>query len=297
MKRTVILITLLCYSAFFFAQDINQVVTNEKGTKMLISKVDKKGLIQAPFADWFNKNYEAYLENDKVIKALKENIGDYEIKAFFGSWCGDSRRELPKFYKVLDAVKFPKNQLEVIALDRESDAYKQSPTHEEKGLNVHRVPTFIFYKDGKEVNRIVESPKETLERDILKIVTNQKYTPNYNGVLYVNNLFKNKTLDQLKTEKHKLANTLSDYVEGRWELNTYGYVLLSAKELDKSIFVFTLNTILYPNKYNVYDSLGEALYTDGKFNEATKQFHKVLSLNPEHKNAKAMLKKMESEVN
>ena len=71
-----------------------------------------------------------------------------------------------------------------------------------------------------EVNRIVESPKETLERDMLNIINQQKYVPNYEGVLYLNNLFMNKTFDELNSEKHKLADILSDYVEGRWELNT-----------------------------------------------------------------------------
>lgn len=297
MKRTVIIIISVLINAPFFAQDINQVITNEKGAKILISKVNKKGLIQAPFSDWFNKNYDNYLENEKVVNAIQENINDYEIKAFFGSWCGDSKRQLPRFYKILETAEFPKDQLEVIALDRKSDAYKQSPNGEEQGLNIHRVPTFIFYKDGKEVNRIVERPKETIERDILTIINNQKYTPNYRGVQYLNRLFKHKTLDELKLEKLEIVNVLTDYVEGRGELNTYGYVLLSAKEYDKSIFVFTLNVMLYPNKYNVYDSLGDAYYTEKEFNEATKQYYKVLSLNPTHKNAKTMINKMAGLVN
>ena len=69
----------------------------------------------------------------------------------------------------IEAANFPQDQLEVIAVDNDRDSYKQSPTAEEKGLNIHRVPTFIFYKDGNEVNRIVESPVETFERDILAI--------------------------------------------------------------------------------------------------------------------------------
>jgi hypothetical protein len=32
------------------------------------------------------------------------------------------------------------------------------------------VPTIIFYENGKELGRIVESPEKTLETDILKIL-------------------------------------------------------------------------------------------------------------------------------
>jgi len=70
-------------------------------------------------------------------------------------------------------------QLEIIALDYRKGHYKTSPTGEEKGLNIIKVPTIIFLKDGKEVNRIVESPLETLEQDIAQIVFKKDYVPNY----------------------------------------------------------------------------------------------------------------------
>lgn len=40
--------------------------------------------------------------------------------------------------------------------------YKESLQHEKKGLNIVRVPTFVIFKDGKEVNRIIERPIKTL---------------------------------------------------------------------------------------------------------------------------------------
>jgi len=185
MKRTVFLsITLFCIT-FTFSQSLNTVVTDARGSKKLLGQVNKKGLAQAPFKDWFDKNYGSYLENGKVIKALKTNLKDYKIKAFFGSWCGDSKRELPRLYKILEDANYPMSQLEVIGVDRTAEAYKKAPNGEEKGLNIHKVPTFIFYKDGKEVNRIVESPVETLERDMLKITSNKRYLPNYASVDYV----------------------------------------------------------------------------------------------------------------
>ena len=51
----------------------------------------------------------------------------------------------------------------------------------EKGYNVLRVPTFIFYKDGKEIGRFVEHTVNdaTLEHDILQIVSEKGYKHAY----------------------------------------------------------------------------------------------------------------------
>ncbi len=46
-------------------------------------------------------------------------------------------------------------------------------------------------------------------------------------------------------------------------LNTLGYALLEKKDYPKAIAVFRLNTELYPNSPNTFDSLGEALEASG----------------------------------
>jgi hypothetical protein len=81
--------------------------------------------------------------------------------------------------KILKALKFPMDQLQLVALDRRKDLYKTSPNGEEKGLNIIKVPTLIFIKKGKEVNRIVESPIGSLESDMASILTSKAYVPNY----------------------------------------------------------------------------------------------------------------------
>ena len=215
---------------------------------------------------------------------------------FLGTWCGDSKKEIPRFYKVLETTKFPENQLQVIAVNRTKDAYKQSPNHEEKGLNIHRVPTFIFYKNGKEVNRIVEHPKETLERDMLNIVTKNKYTPNYVAANYMHYLLNTKPMDSLKSQELNLASRLAEFVKGSRELNTFGYSLLRSNQTDKALFVFNLNTKIFPYKYNVYDSLGEAYFEIKNFTEALKNYYKVLSLKPDDKNAVSMIDNIKSEI-
>ena len=50
------------------------------------------------------------------------------------------------------------------------DEDKHAEGNETAGLKIEYVPTIIFYKDGNELGRIVESPEDTLEKDMIKIL-------------------------------------------------------------------------------------------------------------------------------
>jgi thiol-disulfide isomerase/thioredoxin len=92
-----------------------------------------------------------------------------------GTWCSDSRRDSPAFFKLMDFLKIKDQKLELIAMTLE----KNTPDSLEKGLEIYNIPTFIFKKDGKEINRIVEFPIETIEKDILEILTTNNYQNPY----------------------------------------------------------------------------------------------------------------------
>jgi CubicO group peptidase (beta-lactamase class C family) len=78
-------------------------------------------------------------------------------------------------------------------------------------------------------------------------------------------------------------------------LNTLGYELLRAKKTRESVAVFTLNAELYPQSFNVYDSLADAYAESGDRELAIKNYRRSLELNPQNKNAIQMLKKLEGE--
>ena len=56
---------------------------------------------------------------------------------------------------------------------------KTTPQKYEENLNITNIPTFIFYKDGQELNRIVEFPIEDLETDMVKILNEEPYKHAY----------------------------------------------------------------------------------------------------------------------
>jgi thiol-disulfide isomerase/thioredoxin len=182
-----LLIIWICLSSFtIFAQSFNKEI-NKGNKKVLLGKINQEALSSKPYQEWFQKNKDAYTPKIEVINNLKPKLENYTITAFMGTWCGDSKRDIPKLYAVLEAVNFPLDRLTIIAVARESNSYKQSPGGEHEGQNIHRVPTIIIYKNGEEVNRMIESPVVSLEEDLLNIIEGT-YISNHNLVTVTNNL-------------------------------------------------------------------------------------------------------------
>lgn len=146
---------------------------NQEGD--LIGEFSQEDLEQQPYSSWFTPGYEQYKPNKKAFKTIKKNISDYEILLFMGTWCGDSKYEVPKFYKLLDEVGYNKDNLTSVGVNYS----KKAPGDLDEKYNVHRVPTIIFLKDGKEINRYVEFSVENLEKDIAKIVSEKRYENPY----------------------------------------------------------------------------------------------------------------------
>jgi thiol-disulfide isomerase/thioredoxin len=124
-----------------------------------------------PYSVWFYKGYDDYKVNQEVIKSLSEIGKDrLSIKIVMGTWCPDSRREVPRFMKVLDAWNFPAGNLTFIGVDNA----KLSPIGGYEALEIQRVPTFIIYKNNIEAGRIIENPETSLEQDMVKILRGMK---------------------------------------------------------------------------------------------------------------------------
>ncbi|EDP98322.1 thioredoxin family protein [Kordia algicida OT-1] len=293
MNKLFIFTLIILSVQLVLSQEPNQVTKDARGRDMMLGKITKEGFTENSFNSWFSTNYEAYQPDAIITKKLQRKLKKYNITIFMGTWCGDSKREVPRFYKVLEAASFPESKLQVIGLNNARSAYKQGPNGEEKGLNIHRVPTFIVYnKKGKEIGRIVEHPVESLEADLLKIVRRKSYEHNYLVVTKLNDLFEKKGTEYVANNTEKVVSKLQKHSESLKELNTYGYVLLRAKAYQKAIAVFTINTQLFPESKNGYDSLAEAYFTVEDYKNAQKYYAKVLELDANDTNAKTMLAKM-----
>lgn len=136
---------------------------------VLIGKCSRDGLISFPqFEAHYDVEYFRYESDQSVIEQLRLLLAGLEVKIVLGTWCGDSLREVPRFLKVLDLLKIPENDITIIAVDQS----KSIPEEAINQLQIDRVPTFIIYKDGVEAGRIVETPIETFDKDLLYLLNN-----------------------------------------------------------------------------------------------------------------------------
>ena len=168
-KKIFLLVLSVFITANLFSQNLNNKTFDEKAEReILIGYCDINGLQEEPFDEWYNSEFDEYTPEKKILRKIKKSKINSTIKVtiVMATWCSDSRREVPHFYKILDKIKYDLKNVTLINVDTKKLAEETNV----KKLNIEKVPTFIFYKNKKEIGRIIETPKETLEKDMLKIL-------------------------------------------------------------------------------------------------------------------------------
>jgi hypothetical protein len=150
------------------AQHLNKIEFDESiGQDVFLGQCSHDGIRGGVWEHIFDSIYQLYEPDTKVMQQLKQTvISEVSIIIVLGSWCGDSKEHVPAFMRILEGLSYPMSQLRIIAVNRAFQAGEIPITH----FSVERVPTFIFYKNRKEIGRIIEHPQVTLEKDILEIM-------------------------------------------------------------------------------------------------------------------------------
>jgi thiol-disulfide isomerase/thioredoxin len=145
------------------------------GEIILLGKINKANLQTSNITSWFVEEYNKISVDPQWGKDLQPHLKGLKIKVFMGTWCEDSQREIPHFFKLLDQIEFDTNNIEMHAMSEE----KTTPQNFEQGLEIYNVPTLIFTKNEYEINRFVELPVNSLESDIATIIKGEPYTHSY----------------------------------------------------------------------------------------------------------------------
>ncbi len=126
------------------------------------------GRIDAAIDGW-KRERQAYRPQEKWLALLRTAKLRYELTAAMGTWCSDSREQIPRLQAVLSALgdRSPFAPPELVGIDRskEVDAalYRFGP--------VEKVPTIVVTTGGSEVGRIVETPSSgSVEEDLVRIL-------------------------------------------------------------------------------------------------------------------------------
>ncbi|WP_299892343.1 S41 family peptidase [uncultured Lacinutrix sp.] len=98
--------------------------------------------------------------------------------------------------------------------------------------------------------------------------------------------------EAMKLYKLHLTNSkLSEVQED--SINALAYHKLENEDIENSLEIFRLNTFLYPDSYNVYDSYAEILLRKGDSSKAIANYKKSLELNSTNDNAFVKLQEIE----
>lgn len=168
MRAKQIIIHLMLLSVSLFAQN-SSVIDEKSGKIILIGSCTCEAFTDTNYTWWYNSGYQMYQVDTVTAQNIFPLLDSIQITVVMGTWCSDSRNEVPRFIKIADYLKANKNLYSIIAVDRK----KQGIGAETVSLNIELVPTFIIYRSGIEIGRIVETPKESIEKDLLKILANQ----------------------------------------------------------------------------------------------------------------------------
>src|SRR2546426_10468935 len=127
---------------------------------VLLGRV-RPGTILSISEEW-RKNHDDYEPSATDVQRIASLQVPATLDVYFGSWCSDSRREVPRFLRILDRASPARLKVRYYGIDRT----KKEPERLVRRGAIERVPTFILRADGREVGRIVETPQTTLEHDL-----------------------------------------------------------------------------------------------------------------------------------
>jgi len=130
--------------------------------RVLIGPVERSAFQDS---SWYKENYSLYKPQATLIHQIDSLGAGDSILVVFGSWCSDSHIWVPMFLSIMDSTTMT-HKISFIAVPR-SKGWRDQLT---PGLNIEKVPTFIFYYGGKEIGRIVEEPKGDIGENIVEIL-------------------------------------------------------------------------------------------------------------------------------
>jgi thiol-disulfide isomerase/thioredoxin len=175
MKKLIILLfsALVVLSACKHEKVYNQIVKDPKtGEDILIGYVNIEGLKGDLFKDAYIKGLSEYMPNDSTVQECKKLMNGVSYRIIMGTWCSDSQEEVPRFFQVLytaDVDVLNPEIMEIICVN----SNKEAGDAKIKKYNIEKVPTFIIYRNGKEIGRIIERFADRPETDLLEILKKQ----------------------------------------------------------------------------------------------------------------------------
>jgi hypothetical protein len=118
---------------------------------------------------WKALRAQDYEPDASAVTTIRQKAEDVDVFIVIATWCSDTRRDLPRFFKIADQAGWPAERITMLGVDRT----KRDPEGQTVKWDVTKVSTFIFIRRGREIGRVVEKPTTTLEQDIAQILSRE----------------------------------------------------------------------------------------------------------------------------
>jgi thiol-disulfide isomerase/thioredoxin len=164
----------IAVSLGFSAAAQQEISKDAEGNKIIKGFMTRKDLASDSAFAWFAQNQAGFAPNADAVNAFRNQKDSIHILAFGGTWCGDTKYILPKFYMLADAAGLPESRITLVGVDRS----KKTVHNLTEPFGITNVPTFIVLKNGKEIGRVVEYGKYGLvDKELGEIVAGPKKEP------------------------------------------------------------------------------------------------------------------------
>lgn len=219
-------------------------------------------------------------EEEEVPPKSPETIGVfYLVKTY------------PETVKILREIDFPSN---VPVIDIISPMNRGYP--DEYWALIRKVHKDFVDAESNRVEIIAEGSGHYIFQDNPGLIINtiiKAYSETLNKreqIVLLKKALDNAIDLSIEAKKTEMENWHSEN-----DLNEWAYTFLRNEELNKALEVFKLNTILFPDSWNAFDSYGEALLISNRKVEAIEMYEKSIKLNPENEEGIKVLLEIKSE--
>lgn len=110
----------------------------------------------------FKKEFDSHIPEVKDVNNFKMLKGS-DLVVFFGVWCHDSQREVPRLLKLIDTSGVNLNSVTLIAINQK----KELPQSYQDQFKVKYTPTFFVLQQQQVIAKLVEKPKNSITQDLL----------------------------------------------------------------------------------------------------------------------------------
>lgn len=143
---------------------------------VLLGKITRETIVEH-IPHW-DEEYFDYSPDATLIPELQQHMKGISFRIVLGTWCSDSQREVPRLWKILDEIGLPESDVTAYAVGSSRFTVEMPippevldwSTELKEHYGIELVATIIVERFGREIGRIVETPEESLEKDLVRIL-------------------------------------------------------------------------------------------------------------------------------